>query len=509
MRSGRKGVVSLGSPSLSSHVPIEWLSLTYLANSMQKFPMILAGKCSTPNQDLSVYDKFTREIMATVPLATAAHFEKAIQAGYAAMDSMQRLSGAERKRILVHCVASLRQAREDFVETLVKEAGKPVAFAAIEVDRCIETFTLAAEEATRSEGNFIPLDGTPRGAGYMGMTRRFPVGLCSFITPFNFPLNLVAHKVAPAIAAGCPFILKPASWTPLCSIMLGDILLESGLPDGAFSILPATRQTALPLVTDDRIEMLSFTGSDTVGWQMKRDCGRKRICLELGGNATCIVDEHFPWQDSVAKIVSAAFGQSGQSCISLQRLLIHRSMYEAMLEQLVQSAAAVQCGDPADPLTVVGPMIDDAEADRVLSWIEQAKAAGARELLAAKRVIGTSIVTPGILDRVSEDQSLCCEEAFGPVMITEAFDDFDEALARVNRSKFGLQTGVFTEKINNAWKAWETLKVGGVIIGDTPNTRFDSMPYGGIKASGFGREGVRYTIEEMTNERLMVLKPGS
>ncbi len=468
--------------------------------------MFLAGQCSAPNQDLAIYDKFTSEIIATVPLASSSHFEQAIQAGDAAIDSMQRLSGAERKRILVHCAARLRQSREDFVSTLVQEAGKPVAFAEIEVDRCIETFTLASEEATRLDGHVIPLDGTPRGAGYTGMTRRFPVGLCSFITPFNFPLNLVAHKVAPAIAAGCPFILKPASWTPLCSIMLGEILLETGLPEGAFSVLPATRHTASPLVTDDRIAMLSFTGSDTVGWQMKQNCGRKRVCLELGGNATCIVDEDFSWKNTIAKIVSAAFGQSGQSCISLQRLLIHRSMYDAMVEQLVQTASKVQSGNPADPLTVVGPMIDVAEADRVLRWIEQAKAAGARELLAAKRVIGTSVVTPGILDRVSEDQSLCREEAFGPVMITEPFDDFDDALRRVNRSKFGLQTGVFTEKIKNAWKAWETLKVGGVIVGDTPNTRFDSMPYGGIKASGFGREGVRYAIEEMTNERLLVLK---
>ncbi len=473
---------------------------------MQKFPMILAGKCSTPNQDLSIRVKYTNQIIATAPLATEDHFEKAIQAGCAAAEAMQQMTGADRKRVLNHCVERLRQSREDFVQTLVQEAGKPIAFADIEVDRCIETFSLAAEEATRLEGQVIPLDGTARGAGYTGMTRLFPVGLCSFITPFNFPLNLVAHKVAPAIAAGCPFILKPASWTPMCALMLGDILLESGLPEGAFSILPATRHAAAPLIVDDRIEFLSFTGSDTVGWQMKRDCGRKRICLELGGNATCIVDEHYAWQGIIPKIISAAFGQSGQSCISLQRLLIHRSIYDAMLERLIAAAAEVRYGDPTDPTTVVGPMIDAAEADRVLDWIEKAKAAGARELLASRKADCTSVISPGLLDRVPEDQSLCCDEVFGPVLITEPFDGFDEALTKVNRSKYGLQTGVFTDSIKHAWQAWERLKVGGVIVGDTPNTRFDSMPYGGVKSSGIGREGVRYAINEMTNERLLVLR---
>jgi acyl-CoA reductase-like NAD-dependent aldehyde dehydrogenase len=473
---------------------------------MQKFPMFLAGKCSTPNQDLLIRDKYTNQIIATAPLATEDHFEKAIQAGCAAAKVMQRLTGAGRKRVLTQCVERLQKNRQLFVQTLVQEAGKPIAFADLEVDRCIETFSLAAEETTRLEGQVIPLDGTARGAGYTGMTRLFPIGLCSFITPFNFPLNLVAHKVAPAIAAGCPFILKPASWTPMCALMLGDILLECGLPEEAFSILPATRSASSSLIVDDRIEFLSFTGSDSVGWQMKRDCGRKRICLELGGNANCIVDEGYEWQSIIPKIISAAFGQSGQSCISLQRLLIHRSIYDAMLDKLIAAAVEVRYGDPTDPSTVVGPMIDVAEADRVLDWVEKSKTAGARELLASRKLEGTSVITPGLLDRVPEDQSLCCDEVFGPVLITEPFEEFDEALDKVNRSKFGLQTGVFTDSIKHAWQAWEQLKVGGVIVGDTPNTRFDSMPYGGVKASGMGREGVRYAINDMTNERLLVLR---
>jgi acyl-CoA reductase-like NAD-dependent aldehyde dehydrogenase len=473
---------------------------------MQKFPMILAGRFWTPNQDLQVKDKYSGEVFATTAIANAEHIEQAIQAGYQARQAMQKLSAADKKRILVHCVSRIRMSREDFIDTLVREAGKPRAAAQIEVERCIETFSLAAEETTRIHGQVLPLDSSFRGVGYTGMTRRFPVGLCSLITPFNFPLNLVAHKFAPAIAAGCPCIIKPASWTPICALMLGNILMDSGIPEGAFSILPSTRQAASTLVTDDRIAMLSFTGSDTVGWQMKRDCGRKKICLELGGNACCIIDENYPWQSIVGRLISAAFGQSGQSCISLQRLLIHRSVFEDVVARLVNDASAIQTGDPDSLDTLVGPMIDDAEADRVMEWIRQAKSAGARELLEAKRIPGTSIVTPSILVDVDESQSLCCDEVFGPVLIAEPFDRFDEVLARVNRSRFGLQTGVFTQSLHKAWLAWETLEVGGVIVGDTPNTRFDSMPYGGIKASGIGREGVRYAIEEMTHERLMVVK---
>jgi acyl-CoA reductase-like NAD-dependent aldehyde dehydrogenase len=250
--------------------------------------------------------------------------------------------------------------------------------------------------------------------------------------------------------------------------------------------------------------MLSFTGSDQVGWQMKRDCGRKRICLELGGNACCIVDKDYPYKSIVPRLITAAFGQSGQSCISLQRLLVHRSIYQELLDELVKQTSMVQTGSPSDEQNLVGPMIDDSEADRIMRWIEQAKAAGACELLAAKRIPGTSVVTPSILENVPEDQALCCDEAFGPILIAEPFDEFDEVLLRVNRSKFGLQTGLFTDSLNHTWRAWETLEVGGVIINDTPNTRFDSMPYGGVKASGLGREGVKYAIDEMTYERLLL-----
>ncbi len=472
---------------------------------MRKFPMILAGHSLTPNQDLVVQDKFSRQPIATAPLASALHVEKAIAAGHAAAPTLQRMPAVERKRILQHCVSQLLHSKDDFVQTLIAESGKPIAFAEVEFDRCVEVFTLAAEEATRIDGQVLPMDGTHRGIGFTGMTRRFPVGLCSFITPFNFPLNLVAHKVAPAIAAGCPFILKPASWTPLSALKLGDILMQCNLPEGAFSILPCTRESAAALVSDDRIAMLSFTGSDTVGWQMKQDCGRKRVCLELGGNASCIVDAHYPWKRIVTRIVNAAFGQSGQSCISLQRLLIHRSIYEPMLDGIVEAASKIQSGDPRDPKTIVGPMIDDTEADRILQWIADAMAVGAIERLKAKRISGTSVVTPGIYENVPSDQALNCNEAFGPVLIVQPFDEFDEAIAIVNRSKFGLQTGVFTETLSHAWRAWEDLQMGGVVVGDTPNTRFDAMPYGGVKASGFGREGVRYAIEEMTFEKLLLI----
>ncbi|MEQ1826730.1 MAG: aldehyde dehydrogenase family protein [Pirellula sp.] len=476
---------------------------------MQKFPMILAGRSLTPNQDLVVTDKYLREKIASCPMASPDHFDTAIESAWRSRTVVQRIPASERKRILMHCVERIRQLSDDFVGALVREAGKPIRAARLEVERCIETLSLSAEEAVRLGGSVLPMDGSARGNGYIGLTRRFPVGVCGLITPFNFPLNLVAHKVGPAIAAGCPFVLKPASSTPMCALMLGDILIESGLPPESFSILPATRNSASALVTDDRIAMLSFTGSDTVGWQLKQQCGRKRICLELGGNAVCIVDQGFPWRSILNKLVAAAFGQSGQSCISLQRLMIHRSDFDSMIAELVRLAKAVRSGDPRQEDTLVGPMIDDAEADRILNWIEQAKMAGARVLLAATRMPGTSVVTPAILADVPEEQPLCQKEAFGPVLVVEPFDNLADALDRVNRSKYGLQTGIFTDHIAHAWSAWETLEVGSVVVGDTPNLRFDSMPYGGVKASGIGREGVRYAIDEMTHERLLLWKTRS
>jgi acyl-CoA reductase-like NAD-dependent aldehyde dehydrogenase len=473
---------------------------------MQRFPFYLAGQCYTPNQDLVVYDKYTREPIANAALATSEHMEKAVVAASNAREAMQRTTGLERKRVLNHCIARIRQSRADFVEALIREAGKPIQAAEAELDRCIETFEVASQEAVRIGGDVLPMDGSVRGAGVMGFTRRFPVGVCSFITPFNFPLNLVAHKVAPAIAAGCPFILKPASWTPMSALMLGDILAEASLPEGAFSILPTTRSIASPLVTDDRIAMLSFTGSDRVGWQMKQDCGRKRVCLELGGNACCIVEEDVDWKPLIPKLIQAAFGQSGQSCISLQRLFVHESHFDALTAELVQQTSKIGVGDPNLPSTVVGPMIDPVEVDRVMTWIKQAVGQGARELLASKHLAGTSVLSPGILTNVPESTSLCCDEVFGPVLIVERFADFEAVLAAINRSRFGLQTGLFTHDIRKIWRAWETLEVGGVVVGDTPNTRFDSMPYGGVKASGQGREGVRYAIEEMTTERLLLYR---
>jgi acyl-CoA reductase-like NAD-dependent aldehyde dehydrogenase len=473
--------------------------------SMQKFPMILAGRSSTPNQSLVVVDKYTQQPLATVPLASQEHVALAIEAAYRSRPLLQRLSGFERHRILMHASRRVEESAADFESLLVSEAGKPIAAARLEVQRCIETLRLSAEEATRLHGRVLPMDGSPRGTGYLGMTRRFPVGVCSLITPFNFPLNLVAHKVGPAIAAGCPFILKPASWTPLCSLMLGDILIESGLPPESFSVLPCSRHEAEALITDDRIAMLSFTGSDEVGWKMKRDCGRKRICLELGGNACCIVDQEFPWQGILSKLISAAFSQSGQSCISLQRLLIHESLYDALTSAVVDAASHIVCGDPNLESTVVGPMIDAKEADRLQQWVDQAAQSGAHVLLAGQRREGTNVITPWILESVDEQLPLSCQEAFGPVLIVEKFHRFEEAMSRVNRSKYGLQTGIFTQNLSHAMLAWETLEVGGVVIGDTPNTRFDAMPYGGVKASGIGREGVAYAIEEMTAERLLLI----
>jgi acyl-CoA reductase-like NAD-dependent aldehyde dehydrogenase len=388
------------------------------------------------------------------------------------------------------------------------EGGKAVQHARGEVARLIDTFRVAAEEAVRIGGEVLPLDLSAAAADYRGMWRRVPIGPCSFICPFNFPLNLAAHKIAPAIAAGCPFVLKPAPRTPLGALFLGSLLAETDLPDGAFSIVPCSIPDAAPLVEDDRIKLLSFTGSQRVGWDLKRRAGRKKVVLELGGNAACVVDEDADLDDAVARITIGSFHHAGQSCIGVQRVLVHEAIYDDFRDRLVAAARALPTGDPRDPETFLGPMIDEREAIRVEAWIEEAVTAGARVLCGGER--RGALVTATVMEAVPKDQRVWCREVFGPVVVLRPFATFDEALAEVNDSDYGLQAGVFTRDIYKAHQAWDELEVGGVIIGDIPSWRVDHMPYGGVKESGFGREGLRYAIEDMTEIRLLVLRtPGA
>ena len=469
-----------------------------------QYPYYLANQAVFANADLEVVDKFSGLEVTRVAMADAVAIDRAIAAAVAAEMPMRQLPSYHRQQILRHCVRRFEERFEELASVLCIEAGKPIRDSRGEVTRLIDTFRVAAEESVRAIGEVMTLDITPRAKGYSGMWKRVPVGACSFISPFNFPLNLVAHKIAPAIAAGCPFVLKPASLTPVGALLIGEILAETDLPAGAFSILPCRRDGADLFTTDERLKLLSFTGSPVVGWDLKARAGRKKVVLELGGNAACIVDSDTDLDDAVSRIVFGAFYQSGQSCISVQRILVHADIYSDFKAKLISATAKLKIGDPRSEDTFIGPMISAKEAERLESWIKLAVDAGGSILCGGKRT--GAMFEPTLLENVPTDQTICTHEAFGPVAVISSFTDFDQALNQVNDSRYGLQAGVFTRDIYKAHRAWETLEVGGVVIGDVPSWRVDNMPYGGVKLSGLGREGVRWAIEDMTEIRLMVLR---
>ncbi|MBL8860706.1 MAG: aldehyde dehydrogenase family protein [Planctomycetes bacterium] len=471
-------------------------------------PLLLAGQPTTTGRALDVRDAWSGEVTARVALAGPAELERAIAACVAAAPALGATRAYERAALLRTCARRFAQGAEDLARTLVTEAGKPLRDARGEVTRLIDTFQIAAEEATRIGGEVLDLEVTPRARGYRGLTRRVPVGPCALISPFNFPLNLVAHKVAPAIAAGCPFVLKPASVTPLSALAIARTLVEAArelsFPTEGFSVLPLSARDAAPLVEDERLKLLSFTGSGAVGWDLKRRAGRKRVVLELGGNAACIVDRDWDLDDAVARIAFGAFYQAGQSCVKAQRILVHADVAEAFRARFVAAARALVAGDPREERTSIGPLIQESEALRLERWIADAVARGARVLCGGSR--RGAVLDATVVENVPEDAPLSCEEAFGPVAVLATFTDFDAALAQVNRSRYGLQAGVFTNTLSHALRAWDVLEVGAVLVGEVPTWRVDSMPYGGVKESGFGREGLRWAIESMTEPRLLVLR---
>jgi acyl-CoA reductase-like NAD-dependent aldehyde dehydrogenase len=469
------------------------------------YPYYLANEPVAANTDLEVRNKYTGRIATRTAFADRAAVRKAITAAHRARGPMQDFTPDARRDVLEHCVRRFRERYEELALALCIEAGKPINDARGEVDRLIDTFRIAAGEATRVEGETIELQISERTRGYRGLVKRVPIGVCSFITPFNFPLNLVAHKVAPAIAAGCPFVLKPAAKTPVGALIIGEVLAETDLPVGAFSIMPCSNDDAALLVEDERIALLSFTGG-MIGWDLKAQAGRKKVTLELGGNATCIVDSD-PGVGMDHLIDSLAFGafyQSGQSCIGVQHVLIHRNLYEQVRRRLKKKVAGLRMGDPREEQTFIGPVIDADAAQRIESWIAEAVDGGAKRLAGGPRK--GNMVPAMLMESVPEDCDLYRKEVFGPVACLQPFDNFDQALAIVNAGDFGLQTGVFTASLDHAMRAWDQLEVGGVIVGDVPSFRVDNMPYGGVKASGLGREGVRYAIEDMTEPRLLVIK---
>ena len=470
------------------------------------YPYYLANQPVFANQDLEVTDKFSGEVATRVALADSKAIGAGIAAAVEAEGAMAAMPPYERQEVLNHCVARFKERFEELALALCIEAGKPIKDSRGEVTRLIDTFRVAAEESVRIGGEVMNLEISARAKGYRGMYKRVPIGPCSFISPFNFPLNLAAHKIAPAVAAGCTWVMKPASRTPIGALIMGEVLAETNLPKGAFSVLPAHRDGADLFTEDDRLKLLSFTGSPDVGWKLKAKAGRKKVVLELGGNAACIVDaDQVPRLDAVVeRLVFGAFYQSGQSCISVQRIIAHESIYDAVRDKLVKAVKALKMGDPRKEETFIGPMISESEAQRLKKWIDAAVKRGAKCLTGG--ALDGAMLEPAVLENIPLETEFNCEEAFGPAVGLYKFRDFEDALRQVNDSKFGLQAGVFTNDIRKSMRAWDALHVGGVVINDVPSWRVDNMPYGGVKDSGLGREGIRYAIEDMTEIRLLVIR---
>ena len=471
----------------------------------EKYPYFLANEAVYANDDLVVTDKYTNKPATRVALADSKAIDQGIAASVLAAPEMEDMPSFERQQILEHCVTRFRERSDELAYALCIEAGKPIKDSKGEVSRLIDTFKIAAEESVRIPGELQTLDISPRAKGYRGMWKRVPIGPCSFISPFNFPLNLAAHKVAPAIAAGCPFVMKPASRTPLGAIIMGEVLAETSLPKGAFSILPCSRDGADLFTVDERLKLLSFTGSPGVGWDLKAKCGKKKVVLELGGNAAVVVDSDTQdIDDAIERIIFGAFYQSGQSCIGVQRIIIHEEIYDHFKSKLVDATKKLKSGNPQDPDTFIGPMISIGEATRLKGWIDSAVTDGATLLCGG--ALNENMLEATLLENVPVDADASREEAFGPMALLTKFSDWDEAIDLVNNSKFGIHAGIFTRDFYKVQRAWDKMEVGGVVVGDVPSYRVDNMPYGGVKDSGIGREGVKFAIEDMTEIRNLVIR---
>src|SRR5271168_4409298 len=473
----------------------------------KSFPFSVGGKWVSDGKPLEVISPFDGSPVGITYWATSEQLEQAIQSSVSVFETTKRLPAYERQRVLRAISDSIAARREEFARLMALEAGKPIKTARAEIDRCVFTFAVAAEESVRIGGEWLPMDLQPATVGRVAIVRRFALGPILAITPFNFPLNLVAHKVAPAIAAGCTTVLKPAPQTPLTSLLLAQVVEQAGLPAGALNVLPLANPDAEKLVGDDRLKMLTFTGSVPVGWALKGKSGKKKVTLELGGNAGVIVHSDADVDVAADRCVVGGFSYAGQSCISVQRIYVQRSVQQQFLARLLEGVKKLHLGDPLEEATDVGPIISEAAAQRAASWIEEAVAAGAI-LHAGGAAREGAVLQPTVLTNVRADMKVSCQEVFAPVVIVEPYDDFADAIRRVNDSPFGLQAGVFTRDSKLLFSAFENLEVGGVIAGDMSAFRIDHMPYGGVKDSGIGREGLRYAIEEMTEPRILVLNLG-
>ena len=451
---------------------------------------------------LPVVNPFTGEPFAEVCLAESVEIDKAINLAEEAFKKTRVLPSYQRSRLCAEVASGIQDRSEEFAKIIVQESGKPLIYARTEVARSVSTFEIASQEALRLDGEMLTLDITESAHGKAGLTRRFPIGPIAGISPFNFPLNLVAHKVAPALACGNPIIIKPASSTPLSALLLEKIVQNTQAIEGSVRVLPCTSKNAAPLVEDPRLKMVTFTGSPDVGWGIKKRAGRKKVVLELGGNAGVIVEPDAEIDLAAKKIAFGAFVYSGQVCISVQRVFVHASKHDDFLNSLINETKAFRSGDPLDEKVTMGPMIDLESAERIESWVNEAAAEGAKIQTGGKRV--KNYYPPTILTNVNPNLPVACREAFGPILIVNTYTNFNNAIKAVNNTDFGLQAGVFTNNMNKALGAFNQLDVGGVVINDIPTFRVDNMPYGGIKDSGFGREGIKYSLREMTEIKLLV-----
>ncbi len=472
---------------------------------MRQLQLYLGGEWTDGAGQITVHSPFDGRAVSKVARGGRSELETAVRLAHATAEEMAGLAASDRVAILDRACHLIHSRRRGLAQAISDEAAKPIALARIEADRCLDTFTEASRVARQPEVAAQDLTGYGSGAGRLALIRRVPVGPVLAITPFNFPLNLVAHKLAPAVAAGCPVVLKPASQTPSPALLLAQILDEAGLPHGALSVVPSAASDAERLASDDRIALLTFTGSMAVGWKLKQLAWRRRVTLELGGNAAVVVEPDVRDLEGTARrVAGAAFAYAGQSCISVQRILVHEDIYMAMRKALTSATEAVKCGDPSGRRVVCGPVIDSANADRVEQWIADGIASGGRLLAGGER--SGNLIAPTLLEEVPSDRPVVADEVFGPVAVLDPYEDFAQALNMVNQSRYGLQAGVFTNDISKVQDAWAAIEVGAVIHNDVPTWRTDPMPYGGIKDSGVGREGPLFTYREMTEERTLVLQ---
>jgi len=465
--------------------------------------MMIANQRRTTSATASIRAPWDGAEVGTHPLASPADMNAALAANVSAAEACRRLPAYERAACLGRIADGLESRSDEFAALLAREAGKPIAQASFEIERAVFVFRDGAEEATRIGGEVLPLDVLPAARGRIGLTRRWPLSPIAAITPFNFPVLLAAHKIAPAIACGAAVTLKPPPQDPLSSLLLGDLIASCGYPAGGVNIVPCELEVAQQLVGDARVRMISFTGSARAGWQIRAAAGTKRVALELGGNAAVIIEPDADLALAIERCAAGGYSYAGQSCISVQRILVHERVYADFLRGFATSVGRLTTGNPLDPATFVGPMISEAAAERAESWIRDAVRGGARLVVGGGR--RGAVLEPAILADTRPDQQVNCEEIFAPVTTVSAYSSFDDALEQANASPYGLQAGIFTRDISRLMRAWDRLEVGGVMGNEVPTWRVDRMPYGGAKASGLGREGVRHAIEEMTDLRLLTL----